>query len=150
MSRIAISVCEQKEIWNRFKNGESVTDIAQYLERSYSTCLNTIKSNGGIKPHFQQRSSKQLSIREREEISRLLALGLSIRKIAKAIGRSPSTISREINRNGTKETYRAIDADKSAYIRAKRVQECKLSTNGKLRIVVSNKLKKRLVSQSDI
>jgi len=80
---------------------------------------------------------------EREDISRGLVAGLSIRCIASELGRAPSTISREVNRNGVRSDYRATVANKNAWDRALRPKPCKLVRNRRLCQQVESKLRRK-------
>jgi len=84
-------------MWERWKKGESLQQIAQWFDRNHSSIQRILAESGGIRPPQRQRSRLALSLAEREEISRSLAIGHPIRQIARSLGRAPSTISREIN-----------------------------------------------------
>jgi len=129
------------EIWAKYKQGESLWSIARSIERSSSCIYGLLSRTGGICPEPRQRSRLALTLSEREEISRGLASNTSIRSIAAQLGRSPSTISREINRNGGLKPYRANQADKAAWDRAHRPKQCKLATNPKLIRIIESKLR---------
>jgi DNA-binding CsgD family transcriptional regulator len=98
---------------------------------------------GGIRPAPRVRSSVQLSLAEREEISRGLAAGISCRSIATSLGRAPSTVTREINRNGGPASYRAVTADGAAWKASTRPKIAKLAANPELAEVIATRLKKR-------
>jgi len=98
---------------------------------------------GGIRPESRRRARGRLGIAEREEISRGLAAGRSIRAIAAALGRAPSTVSREVNANGGRRRYRAARADRQAWVRAARPTACKLAASPMLRAIVEDKLQHR-------
>ena len=104
---------------------------------------------GGIRPAPRRRSPGRLSLAEREEISRGLAAGLSLRAIAAGLGRAPSTISREVAAHGGRGRYRAAPADQQAWARARRPQACKLATHPALRAIVGEQLKQRVVTAAD-
>jgi len=129
-----------KDIWCRWKKGESLTSIGRHYGRFSTSIFNVLARHGGVRYPERKRASIALSLVEREEISRGLAKGLSMRCIAKVLGRSPSTISREIARNGGYHHYRATHAEHAAWDRAKRPKDCKLATNGVLRELVTRKL----------
>ena len=101
-------------IWDRYQQGDSVWSIARSFDRPSSSIHGQLARTGGIRPPERTRSSHRLSLSEREEISRGLAGGLSIRTIAVQLNRAPSTISREIDRNGGCTQYRATRADANA------------------------------------
>ncbi len=130
-------------IWNRYKAGDSVKSIARSFDRPSSSIHGYLSRTGGIQPPARKRAQNCLSLSEREEISRGLVAGLSIRTIATDLGRSPSTISREINRNGGPDAYRATLADRNAWDRALRPKPCKLVLNRRLCRRVEAKLKRK-------
>ena len=134
----------QKAImWDRWKKGDALNTIAKLFDTSHSAISLIVYENGGIRPQPRKRSSGALTLDEREEISRGLATQLSLRTIASQIGRSPSTVSREINRNGGYHRYRAALADKAAWKRALRPKPCKLAGNHRLIRLITNKLKQQ-------
>ena len=141
-TRIYYSSEQRKEIWDRWKRGESVNEIGRAFDRFHSSAWRIISETGGIRPVERKRSHFALTLVEREEISRGLVAGLSIRSIAKTLSRAASTISREINRNGGRRRYRATKADKRAWDQALRPKLCKLVRNGRLRQSVIVKLKR--------
>lgn len=133
---------EQKSLmWDRWQKGESLHSIAKLFDRGHGSIAGIISRTGGIRPPKRIRSSIALTLSEREEISRGLATGQSLRAIAVLLNRSPSTISREINRNGGYDRYRATQADQSAWDRAKRPKRCKLACHQSLSQTVAVKLK---------
>ena len=134
-------------IWDRYKAGDSVWSIARSFDRSSSSVHGYLSRTGGIRPPARKRSNRCLSLGEREEISRGLVAGLSIREIASDLGRAPSTVSREINRNGGPERYRATSADQNAWDRAQRPKPCKLVLNRPLSRWIAAKLKRKLSPQ---
>ena len=132
---------QKTELWERWRQGQCVADIARALQRrSKSGVYRVLALNGGIPSPPRRRSGLALTLEEREEISRGVAVGTSIRAIAGKLGRAPSTISREINRNGGRGAYRAGDADSSAWERALRPKSCRLATHPALRWRVAQKL----------
>jgi len=132
---------EQKAVmWERWKKGESLHQIAQLFDRNHSSIQRILAESGGIRPAQRQRSRLALSLAEREEISRSLAAGHPIRRIAQSLGRAPSTISREISRNGGHMSYRASCADAATWKRAHRPKTCKLVDNPVLAEIVASKL----------
>lgn len=128
-------------MWDRYQQGESLADIARLFGRYHSSIERHISATGGIRPPERTRPDRCLSLEEREEISRSLVAEESIRSIAARLSRSPSTISREINRNGGYHDYRASEADKAAWERAKRPKHCKLRCDKPLARIVAKKLK---------
>lgn len=132
---------EQKSLmWDRWQKGESLEQIAQLFDRRHPSIERILKETGGIRPLPRRRSRLALTLEEREEISRSVVLGYSIRSIASSLGRAPSTVSREIQRNGGRSHYRANKADEAAWERAHRPKQCKLIENRALARIVANKL----------
>src|SRR5215210_2160578 len=134
------STAERNEVWALWRKGSSTTDIARLLGRQQPNVRAMINSNGGFPPPMRRRSPEQLSPFEREEISRGLCQKLSIRAIALRIDRAPSTVSREVARNGGGKRYRAAAADERAWEEAKRPKQCKLAHSPQLRRLVAEKL----------
>jgi len=133
---------EQKSLmWDRWQKGESLHAIARLFDRSHGSIAGILSRTGGIRPRQRTRSRLSLTLSERETISRGIAVELSIRTIAVQLGRAVSTISREINRNGGYARYRAIQADQSAWDRARRPKRCKLACNRALSRTVAVKLR---------
>jgi IS30 family transposase len=128
-------------MWDRWQKGESLNSIAALYGRSHSSIQGILARTGGIRPRQRTRSQRTLTLSEREEISRGLATGESLRSIATALGRAPSTVSREINRNGGRRQYRANKADEAAWERAHRAKICKLGKHPKLARIVAQKLR---------
>jgi len=123
------TAAEKSEMWDRWQRGEALNEIARAFETSHSAITKNFARFGGIRPPGRQRSKLALTLSEREEISRGIVGGLSLRAIAGQLGRAPSTISREINRNDGLKRYRAYQADKAAWDRAHRPKPCKLAGN---------------------
>ena len=141
ISRKWFTAKQRTELWERWRQGQCVADIARGLERrNKSGVYRVLALTGGIRPASRRRSTVTLTLEEREEISRGIAVGTSIRAIAAKLGRAPSTVSREVNRNGGRAAYRASDADASAWERAHRPKPCRLATHPALRWVVAQKL----------
>ena len=134
------SAAERGELWQRWKRGESFGDIARALDRVPATIYCTIRRQGGIAPPERRRSRLALTLPEREEISRGIAAGRSARRIAACLGRSPSTVTREIYRHGGRSCYRAAEADERAWQDARRPQVCKLARDRVLSQLVATKL----------
>ena len=131
---------QRDDIWDRVNAGESVKSIARSLRRQPSSLRRLLKSTGGIRPPERTRAARCLSQAEREEISRGLAAGESLREIARRLGRSASTISREVARNGGMKRYRATTADRRAWSEARRPKQGKLARCPRLRREVAEKL----------
>jgi len=133
---------KQKSLmWERWKQGDSLHDIARLFNRHHGSIRGIFLRSGGIRPPQRKRSPRCLSLLEREEISRGIAARLSIRSIAKQLNRAPSTVSREISRNGGARHYRASVADNAALERALRPKACKLVGNNDLIHLISRKLR---------
>ena len=139
-TRIYYTETQKAEMWDRWQRGESLNAIGRAFDRSSSSIFGQIAPTGGIRPAPRKRSRLALSLSEREEISRGLVAAHSLRQIATALKRSPSTISREIHRNGGYDSYRATHADKAAWARAHRPKACKLATHPVLKLLVARKL----------
>jgi len=138
--RIYYTESQKALMWERWRKGESLQQIAQLFDRNHSSIQRILAETGGIRPAPRHRSSLALTLAEREEISRALASGHSIRSIATLLERAPSTISREIQRNGGQSGYRANQADQAAWDRARRPKVCKLAENPTLARIVAAKL----------
>jgi IS30 family transposase len=136
------AMTDQKKavIWEQWRKGIPMNLIAKSIRKPPATVFSYLRYHGGMQPPPRTRSSRQLSLNEREEISRGLATGLSMRSIALMLERSPSTICREIQRNGGRSKYRATIADQSAWRRGKRPKPCVLKTNVALKNIVIQKL----------
>ena len=132
---------EQKSLmWDRWLKGDSLQSIARLFDRHHSSVACILRRTGGIRPPARKRAPRTLTFEEREEISRGLSAGHSLRSIARGLNRSPSTISREVRRNGGVEAYRANTADQAAWDRACRPKPCKLVMNRALARIVAEKL----------
>jgi IS30 family transposase len=134
---------DKKTIWDMREAGVPVERIAKHVGRKNCSVRKFIADAGGRRPTPRERSEKRLSFAEREEISRELAAGLSLRAIAEKLGRAPSTICREVNANGGRTKYRALQADRSALRRALRPKTAKLTRCRRLRRIVERKLEER-------
>ncbi|MHB8989211.1 MAG: IS30 family transposase [Desulfobulbia bacterium] len=141
MGRPGLSASQKAELWQRWKSGQSLSEIGRALGKPPGSVHGVLSLNGGIPPAIRRRSKLVLSLAEREEISRGLAAGVSIRQIAGGIGRSPSTVSREIGRNSGQSKYRAVEADTDAWDRARRPKSCRLAKSPELQMVVASKLR---------
>jgi IS30 family transposase len=136
-----LSEARKKELWERWKAGESISDISRALKKPPGSIHGMLKATGGIAPLRRRRPCWALTLAEREEISRGLASGDSMRAIAARLGRATSTVSREVQRNGGRGCYRAAKADERSWQRARRPKRCLLSVNDRLRELVAEKLK---------
>jgi IS30 family transposase len=140
--RVGFTAEQTAELWERWKRGESLKAIGRVIGKPSSCIFAHLSPSGGIRPPPRRRSRLALTLAEREEISRGLVTGDSVRSIAIGLGRSPSTISREIARNGGVQRYRAAAADKRAWKQALRPKPCKLEVHADLRRVVAAKLER--------
>ncbi len=139
--RRGLSVSERADLWRRWKEGQSLSDIGRALGKGPGSVHGYLSARGGIAPVARRRSDCALSLREREEVSRQLCAGSSLRAIARSLARSPSTVSREVARNGGRDRYRAADADGRAWTRGLRPKPCKLGQHARLRRLVAEKLR---------
>jgi IS30 family transposase len=137
-----LSEAEQAEIWDAIERGEAMRVIARRLGRAHGSIRTFLVANAGRRPRPPGSSELRLRLSEREEISRGLAAGWSLRAIAANMGRSPSTVCREVNVNGGRRAYRALTADRAARRRAQRPKVAKLARNRCLRRVVEAQLAK--------
>src|SRR6202158_4757707 len=134
--RVGFTVGQSAELWDRWKRGEGLKAIGRVLGKPSSCIFSHLSVSGGIRPPSRRRSRLALTLAEREEISRGVVAGRSVRAMAKAMDRAPSTISRAIRRNGGSGRYRAAAADKRAWKQALRPKLCKLAMNSQLRQAV--------------
>ena len=138
-----LSAIERLAVWQRWREGERVTDIARYIERQPAVVRRVVVDAGGVAPRTRRRGRRSLTATEREEISRSLCRGLSLRAIARLIGRPCSTVSREVQRNGGRAHYRASVGEQRADAQARRPKQCKLARYPRLRRTVARKLQLR-------
>jgi len=138
--RIYYTESQKALMWERWQKGDSLHQIARLFDRHHPSIQGILAETGGIRPAQRCRSRLALTLAEREEISRAVVAGHSIRSIATSLGRAPSTISREIKRNGGHESYRASQADRAAWDRARRPKICKLAENRTLARIVAGRL----------
>ncbi|MEZ0471538.1 IS30 family transposase [Luteimonas salinilitoris] len=130
-------------MWDRWQRGESLHQIAALFDRRHTSVRRILAESGGIRPSQRRRSVRVLSLAVREEISRGMAAGKSMRTIAASLGRAPSTISRELGRNEGRQGYRASQADQAAWDRARRHKPCKLILHRALARQVASKLQQQ-------
>jgi hypothetical protein len=121
--RIYYSETDKAVMWDRWQKGDSLHNIAGLFDRGHSSIQRIFAEMGGIRPAARRRSRLALTLAQREEISRGVVAGGSIRSMAKTLGRAPSTISRELRRNGGQRGYRASEAEQAAWDRARRPQD---------------------------
>ncbi|MCA1728922.1 MAG: IS30 family transposase [Actinobacteria bacterium] len=136
-----LSAAGKQELWERWRAGESISDIARTLQKPPGSIHRMLEATGGISPPQRRRRRCTLTPAEREEISRGLATGESLRAIAARLGRSASTVCREVNRNGGRRRYRAAKAEEQAWKRSRRPRRCLLAANHRLRNMVAEKLR---------
>ena len=139
--RRGFSAAEKTEMWDRWQRGESLKAIGRAFGKPSSSIYFQVSPHGGVRPAPRHRSRLALTLSEREEISRGIVAQRSIRSMAGFLGRSPSTVSREVRRNGGRDRYRASQADDQARVRGRRPKQCKLALSPRLRQVVTRKLK---------
>ena len=139
--RIYYSESQKSLMWERWRQGATLHQIAALFDRSHTSVQGILARHGGIRPPDRRRAASALTLGEREEISRALVEGQSIRSIAARLGRAPSTVSREVKRNGGADDYRAGLADEAAWDRALRPKRCKLAENRPLAKLVTEKLR---------
>ncbi len=139
--RIYYTETQRALMWDRWQQGDSMHEIASLFDRSHSSIQRILSENGGVRPARRTRSRLSLSLAEREEISRGIVCGHTMRAIAASLGRAPSTVSREIRRNGGRRRYRANQADQAAWDRSCRPKRCKLVQNRALARIVARKLR---------
>jgi IS30 family transposase len=138
--RIYYTESQKALMWDRWKQGDSLQMIAQLFDRNHSSIQHIFATTGGIRPAQRSRSVRALTLSEREEISRAVVTGESVRSLARRLRRAPSTVSREINRNGGRAAYRAVQADQHAWDQARRPKRCKLAESQELAELVAGKL----------
>src|SRR5215467_1986752 len=138
--RFGLSAIEKRDVWSRWKAGQSLHEIGRAFDKPHSCIRSVLLPRGGIPPIARRRSRLVLTLAEREDISRGIASGSSIREIARCMNRAASTVSREVTRHGGRPAYRAHDADRQAWVSALRPKRCLLAMNRKLRDLVASKL----------
>lgn len=132
---------ELRELWTLWKDGQTYDAIGQAFAVPLDSVYSVVRKHGGMVPRERTRATRSVSLAEREEISRSLASGDSMRCVARRLGRAPSTISREIRRHGGVPRYRATEADKQAWNCARRPKQCRLALIPALRRTVAEKLR---------
>ena len=143
MQRSRLSETDRAEMWRRWKAGESLSEISRALGRRHGSLRHVIVACGGMAPRPRWRAEGALTLTQREEISRGLCAQRSCRQIARQLGKSASTISREIRRNGGRAAYRAAQADAAAWQRARRPKRCKLAEHRRLCQAVARGLQRQ-------
>jgi Helix-turn-helix domain len=150
LGRRGLSAVRKQELWDRWKAGESISDIARALEKPPGSIHRVLKATGPIAPPQRCRPGWALTLAEREEISRGLAAGESMRAISARLGRPASTVSREVDRNGARRNYRAANADERAWDRARRPKRCLLAQNNSFARCGSKEAQGRLLTTADL
>jgi IS30 family transposase len=134
------SAPQRAELWARFKAGETLKEIAAALGRHPGTVQSVVEAAGGCAPRGRMRARWALQATERETLARHVETGAGVREMARLLGRAPSTISRELTRNGGRAQYRAFAADARAWQQAARPKPCRLAQCQRLRRLVARKL----------
>src|SRR6202049_1831131 len=138
--RWKLSASQRIEMWGRWKAGQSLHEIGRAVGKSHVVIQFLLARHGGIAPPARRRARSTLTLAEREDISRGIASGSSMREIAKSLERAVSTVSREGARHGGRALYRANEADQQAWESALRPKPCRLAIHVKLQEIVANKL----------
>ena len=138
--RWKLSLAQRADMWNRWKAGQSLNAIGRALGKEHNVIYCLLARHGGIAPPVRRRSQRVLTLAEREDISRGIASGSSMRVIAQRLRRASSTVSREVARHGGRAQYRANQADQQAWNSALRPKPCRLATHSRLQQMVASKL----------
>jgi len=138
--RYGLSAAQRTDIWRRWKAGESLHEIGRAFGKDHGSIQFLLSQHGGIAPAIRHRSQRTLTLAEREDISRGIASGSSMREIARGLQRAASTVSREVARHGGRPLYRASEADQQAWKSSLRPKPCLLALHRKLRTIVASKL----------
>src|ERR1700726_2913819 len=138
--RFGLSAMQQSDMWCRWKAGQSLHEIGRAFGKEHSSIRCLVARHGGIVPAVRRRSRRVLTAVEREDISRGIASGASLRKIAQLLDRAASTVSREVVRHGGRPEYRANEADQRAWDSALRPKRCLLAIQEQLGEIVASKL----------
>lgn len=138
--RSRLSPTQETDVWKRWKAGQSLHEIGRAFDKPHTSIRHLLLPRGGIAPRARRRSRLALTLAEREDISRGIASGASIREIARHLDRAASTVGREVTRHGGRPEYRAHEADDQAWESALRPKKCLLALRRRLREVVASKL----------
>jgi IS30 family transposase len=138
--RVRLSANQRIDMWGRWKAGQSLHEIGRAFGKDHVSIQFMLSQHGGIVPAARRRSLVTLTLAEREDISRGIASGSSIREIAKGLERAVSTVSREVARHGGRPLYRATEADRQAWESALRPKACLLAIHVELQKIVAGKL----------
>jgi len=136
--RWKLSSAQRADLWSRWKAGQSLHEIGRALGKSHVVIQFLLGRHGGMAPPARRRSRRVLTLAEREEISRGMASGSSMRVIAQRLSRACCTVSREVARHGGRAQYRANQADQQAWESALRPKPCLLATHNKLQEIVAS------------
>jgi hypothetical protein len=147
--RVALSAAQRTELWSRWRAGQSLHVIGRASGKPYNSIHGFLSQHGGIVPAVRRSPLLVLTAVGREDISRGLASGSSIRDVAKGLERAASTVSREVARHGGRPEYRAQEADHQAWESAQRPKRCLLAIHVKLRKFVASKTDSGLVPRTD-
>src|SRR5215831_12451157 len=138
--RWKLSVAQRADMWSRWKAGQSLNAIGRALGKDHVVIQLLLARHGGMAPPARRRSPRVLTLAEREDISRGIACGCSMRVIAQRLSRALSTVTREVAHHGGRAQYRANQADQQAWASALRPKPCRLATHRKLQAIVASKL----------
>ena len=138
-----LSEHERRELQRRVAEGETFASAAAAVGCSTKSIQRLLARTGGLDPRARERSPLRLSPADREELTRGLVAGDSLRQIAGRVRRAASTLSREVERNGGRTAYRACYAERSAVRRARRPKPAKLALHSRLRREVERRLLER-------
>jgi IS30 family transposase len=140
VKRAKLSSVQKSDIWNRWKAGQTLHEIGRAYGKPHPSIRCVLLPRGGIAPAARRRSGLALTVSEREDISRGIAGGSTLREISRHLDRAASTVSREVAHHGGRPAYRAHEADEQAWESALRPKRCLLTVNRKLRNIVARKL----------
>jgi IS30 family transposase len=138
--RFGLSAEQKLDVWRRWKSGQTLHEIGRAFGKEHSSIRCLVSRHGGFVPAVRRRSLRTLTLPEREDISRGIASGSSLREIAKLLDRAVSTVSREVARHGGRSEYRANAADDQAWQSASRPKPCRLALCEQLQEMVASKL----------
>ena len=138
--RSRLSPTQETDVWKRWKAGQSLHAIGRVFGKPHTSIRHLLLPRGGIPPAVRRRSRLALTRSDREDISRGIASGSSIREIARHLDRAASTVGREVTRHGGRPAYRAHEADDQAWESALRPKKCLLALHRRLREMVASKL----------
>jgi hypothetical protein len=131
---------EKNLIWRSWRDGHTFEAIGGKIGKTAACVFFYLQRYGCIMPLRRKRRPDALTLRASEEIAKGLAAKLSLREIARRLSRSPSTVSRELQRNSWRRSYDPHRGEKASRQRACRPKPCKLTQNPRLRAAVANGL----------